>query len=109
MKDEIPFGVADARARGGSRTAEAATPIFHAWVVYVPLKRCDTVRDALDLVSYANFLHGLFSMPTARVGTCSSKDGNPLDRKKSGKRTARVGFEFTGEQSLSLLLDQNPQ
>src|SRR5207253_5856881 len=52
--NEIPFGVADTRA-GGSRTAVAAATIFHAWMVYIPLKRRDTARDALDLISYGNF------------------------------------------------------
>ena len=58
---DIPFGVADTRA-GGSRTAKAATTIFHAWVVNVPLKRRDTARDALDLIFDGNFLHGLLPL-----------------------------------------------
>ncbi len=47
----MEVGVANARARRGSRTTVAATTIFHAWVVYIPLIRRDTARDALDLVS----------------------------------------------------------
>src|SRR5256885_4135459 len=41
---------------GGSRTAEAATTMFNAWVVNVPLKRRDTARDPSDLIFYGDFL-----------------------------------------------------